>query len=100
MSWINPFKEQKLTVVGSHAMLVFDDTLPWKEKLVLYRQPLVWSGGQVPEAKKSSGELVDVPEEEPLRLECAHFIECCDGRKAPITDGQEGLRVLQVLNAA
>ena len=100
VSWINPFKEQKLTVVGSHAMLVFDDTLPWKEKLVLFRQPLVWSGGQVPEAKKSSGELVDVPEEEPLRLECAHFIECCDQRKAPISDGREGLRVLQVLNAA
>ena len=100
VSWINPFKEQKLTVVGSHAMLVFDDTLPWKEKLVLYRQPLVWSGGQVPEAKKSSGELVDVPEEEPLRLECAHFIECCEQRKASVTDGREGLRVLQVLNAA
>jgi UDP-2-acetamido-3-amino-2,3-dideoxy-glucuronate N-acetyltransferase len=100
VSWINPFKEQKLTVVGSHAMLVFDDTLPWKEKLVLYRQPLLWSGGQVPEAKKSSGELVEVTEEEPLRLECSHFIECCDRRKAPITDGYEGLRVLQVLNAA
>jgi UDP-2-acetamido-3-amino-2,3-dideoxy-glucuronate N-acetyltransferase len=100
VSWINPFKEQKLTVVGSHAMLVFDDTLPWKEKLVLYRQPLIWSGGQVPEAKKSNGELVDVPEKEPLRLECAHFLECCDQRKAPITDGREGLRVLQVLNAA
>jgi UDP-2-acetamido-3-amino-2,3-dideoxy-glucuronate N-acetyltransferase len=100
VSWINPFKEQKLTVVGSHAMLVFDDTLPWKDKLVLYRQPLVWSGGQVPEAKKSSGELVDVPEEEPLRLECAHFLQCCNQRKAPITDGREGLRVLQVLNAA
>jgi UDP-2-acetamido-3-amino-2,3-dideoxy-glucuronate N-acetyltransferase len=100
VSWINPFKEQKLTVVGSHAMLVFDDTLPWKEKLVLYRQPLVWSGGQVPEAKKSSGELIDVPEEEPLRLECAHFLDCCAQRKEPITDGREGLRVLQVLNAA
>jgi UDP-2-acetamido-3-amino-2,3-dideoxy-glucuronate N-acetyltransferase len=100
VSWINPFKEQKLTVVGSHAMLVFDDTLSWKEKLVLYRQPLVWSGGQVPEAKKSSGEMVDVPEEEPLRLECTHFIECCDQRKASVTDGREGLRVLQVLNAA
>lgn len=100
VSWINPFKEQKLTVVGSHAMVVFDDTLPWKEKLVLYRQPLVWSGGQVPEAKKSQGELVEITEEEPLRLECAHFLECCDQRKPPITDGREGLRVLQVLNAA
>jgi UDP-2-acetamido-3-amino-2,3-dideoxy-glucuronate N-acetyltransferase len=100
VSWINPFKEQKLTVVGSHAMLVFDDTLPWKDKLVLYRQPLVWSGGHVPETKKSSGELVEVSEDEPLRIECAHFLECCDQRKAPITDGREGLRVLQVLNAA
>jgi len=100
VSWINPFKEQKLTVVGSHAMLVFDDTLPWREKLVLYRQPLVWSGGHVPETKKSKGELVEIPEEEPLRLECSHFLECCEQRKAPITDGREGLRVLQVLNAA
>lgn len=100
VSWINPFKEQKLTVVGSHAMLVFDDTLPWKEKLVLYRQPLVWSGGHVPETKKSKGELVEVPEDEPLHIECAHFLECCDQRKSPITDGREGLRVLQVLNAA
>ena len=100
VSWINPFKEQKLTVVGSHAMLVFDDTLPWKEKLVLYRQPLVWSGGHVPETNKSKGEQVEVPEDEPLRVECAHFLECCDERKAPITDGEEGLRVLRVLNAA
>jgi UDP-2-acetamido-3-amino-2,3-dideoxy-glucuronate N-acetyltransferase len=100
VSWINPFKEQKLTVVGSHAMLVFDDTLPWKEKLVLYRQPLVWSGGHVPETKKSAGELVEVPQDEPLHIECSHFLECCDHRKAPITDGREGLRVLQVLNAA
>ncbi len=100
VSWINPFKEQKLTVVGSHAMLVFDDTLPWKEKLVLYRQPLVWSGGHVPETKKSAGEQVKVPEDEPLRVECAHFLECCNERKAPITDGEEGLRVLRVLNAA
>jgi UDP-2-acetamido-3-amino-2,3-dideoxy-glucuronate N-acetyltransferase len=100
VSWINPFKEQKLTVVGSHAMLVFDDTLPWKEKLVMYRQPLVWSGGNIPEAKKSKGELVKTIEEEPLRLECSHFIECCDERKAPVTDSREGLRVLQVLNAA
>jgi UDP-2-acetamido-3-amino-2,3-dideoxy-glucuronate N-acetyltransferase len=100
VSWMNPFKEQKLTVVGSHAALVFDDTLPWKEKLVLYRQPLVWSGGRVPAANKSSPEMLDVPEEEPLRLECAHFIECCDQRKAPITDSREGLRVLRVLNAA
>lgn len=100
VSWINPFKEQRLTVVGSHGMLVFDDTLPWAEKVMLYRQPLVWEGGVVPTAKKAAGEAVVVPEEEPLRLECSHFLECCDERKAPVTDGEEGLRVLEVLNAA
>ena len=100
VSWINPFKEQRLTVVGSHGMLVFDDTLPWAEKVMLYRQPLVWEGGVVPTVKKAAGEAVVVPQEEPLRLECAHFLECCDERKAPVTDGQEGLRVLEVLNAA
>jgi UDP-2-acetamido-3-amino-2,3-dideoxy-glucuronate N-acetyltransferase len=85
VSWINPFKEQKLTVVGSHAMLVFDDTLPWKEKLVLHRQPLVWAGGHVPETKKSAGELVEVPEDEPLRIECTHFLECCDQRRPSVS---------------
>jgi UDP-2-acetamido-3-amino-2,3-dideoxy-glucuronate N-acetyltransferase len=100
VSWINPFKEQRLTVVGSHGMLVFDDTLPWAEKVILYRQPLVWEGGVVPTAKKAAGEAVVVPEEEPLRLECSHFLECCNERKAPVTDGEEGLRVLEVLNAA
>ena len=100
VSWINPFKEQRLTVVGSHGMLVFDDTLPWAEKVMLYRQPLVWEGGVVPTAKKAAGEAVVVPEEEPLRLECSHFLECCDERRAPVTDGEEGLRVLEVLNAA
>ena len=100
VSWINPFKEQRLTVVGSHGMLVFDDTLPWAEKVMLYRQPLVWEGGVVPTTKKAAGEAVVVPEEEPLRLECSHFLECCDERKAPVTDGEEGLRVLEVLNAA
>jgi len=100
VSWINPFKEQRLTVVGSHGMLVFDDTLHWAEKVMLYRQPLVWEGGAVPTAKKAAGEAVVVPEEEPLRLECSHFLECCDERRAPVTDGEEGLRVLEVLNAA
>ncbi len=100
VSWINPFKEQKLTVVGSRGMLVFDDTLPWAEKVKLYRQPVAHDGGAVPSTKKSAGEPVAVPEEEPLQVECAHFLECCDERKSPLTDGHEGLRVLEVLNAA
>ena len=100
VSWLNPFKEQKLTVVGSNGMAVFDDTRPWNEKLLLHRHYLTWTNGQVPTPNKSRGETVALPESEPLRNECAHFLECCRDRLTPRTDGLEGLRVLQVLQAA
>ena len=100
VSWLNPFKEQKLTVVGSEGMAVFDDTQPWNQKLLLHRQYLVWSEGKVPTPKKSTGEYCQVPESEPLQEECAHFIESCRTRMAPRTDASEGLRVLKVLHAA
>lgn len=100
VSWLNPFKEQKLTVVGSRGMAVFDDTRPWPEKLLLYRDYLTWADGRTPTPSKSQGERIDVPESEPLRNECAHFLECCLDRRSPRTDGHEGLRVLQVLQMA
>ena len=100
VSWLNPFKEQKLTVVGSDGMLVFDDTKIWQEKLTLYRDHLIWADGQVPTPNKSPGELVSVIEEEPLKCECIHFLECCDNREKPRTDGNEGLRVLKLLQSA
>ncbi len=100
VSWLNPFKEQKLTVVGSEGMVVFDDTRPWNEKLVIHRHYLTWANGQVPTPNKSTGEPILVPEAEPLREECLHFLECCNSRRQPRTDGPEGLRVLRVLQAA
>jgi UDP-2-acetamido-3-amino-2,3-dideoxy-glucuronate N-acetyltransferase len=100
VSWLNPFKEQKLTVVGSSGMAVFDDTKPWPEKLTVYRQYLTWARGQVPTANKIQGELVPVPESEALRNECEHFLACCRERHVPRTDAREGLRVLSVLQAA
>lgn len=100
VSWLNPFKEQKLTVVGSHGMLVFDDTLPWGEKLRLYRQHLTWADGQVPTPNKREGECVDPEQQEPLRRECQHFLDSSDQGKLPKTDGAEGIRVLQLLQAA
>lgn len=100
VSWLNPFKEQKLTVVGSEGLAVFDDTRPWNEKLLLYRHPITWTNGQVPTPSKVKGEPVLLPEAEPLRSECQHFLACCDTRRTPRTDGAEGLRVLQVLQAA
>ena len=100
VSWLNPFKEQKLTVVGSNGLAVFDDTRPWAEKLILQRDYLTWTNGQMPTPSKSKGETVTVPESEPLKDECAHFLECCHTRRSPRTDGAEGLRVLQVLQMA
>lgn len=100
VSWLNPFKEQKLTVVGSDGMAVFDDTKPWPDKLVLYKDYLTWADGQLPVAKKLCGIPVVVDENEPLLSECQHFIDCCQQGLKPRTDGQEGLNVLRVLDAA
>jgi UDP-2-acetamido-3-amino-2,3-dideoxy-glucuronate N-acetyltransferase len=100
VSWLHPFKEQKLVVVGSSGMAVFDDTLPWEEKLLLYRNPVTWSQGQIPQANKCAAEKIVVPPSEPLRNECEHFLACCEQRTIPRTDGHEGLRVLKVLQAA
>jgi UDP-2-acetamido-3-amino-2,3-dideoxy-glucuronate N-acetyltransferase len=100
VSWLNPFKEQKLTAVGSGGMVVFDDTKPWNEKLVLHRQYLKWTDGQIATPSKCPGEPIIVPEVEPLREECRHFLSCCQERRIPRTDAQEGLRVLKVLQAA
>ncbi len=100
VSWLNPFKEQRLTVVGSRAMVVFDDTLPWAEKLKLYQHSIQWQGGRVPSADRVEGEKVEVPQSEPLRNECSHFLSCCLQRSQPRTDSVEGLQVLRVLAMA
>ena len=55
VSWLNPFKEQKLTVIGSKGMVVFDDTLQWEQKLLLYRDYLNWSEDGMPEPNKMPG---------------------------------------------
>ncbi|OKY73755.1 MAG: oxidoreductase [Desulfobulbaceae bacterium DB1] len=98
VSWLHPFKEQKLVVVGEKQMAVFDDTAPWDEKLQLYPHSVDWKG-HVPVANKAEVHLVQVPQDEPLRAECAHFLECIETRQTPRTDGEEGLRVLNILNA-
>lgn len=100
VTWLSPFKEQKLTVVGSSAMLVFDDTQPWDKKLVVYRDYLRWDRGVDPVPQKREGEPVVVAEAEPLRDECAHFLFCCDSRQSPRTPGEEGVHVLRILEAA
>lgn len=98
VSWLHPFKEQKLIVVGSKAMAVFDDVS--KEKLYLYPHKIEWKDGKVPVAQKADYNVVPFDSGEPLNLELRHFAECVLQRKTPLTDGQEGLRVLKVLETA
>lgn len=100
VSWLHPFKEQKLVVVGSSGMAVFDDTKPWNEKLQISRNHVKWVEGNIPKENKSAAECIVIPQSEPLRSECEHFLHCCQERLTPRTDGEEGLRVLQVLQAA
>jgi UDP-2-acetamido-3-amino-2,3-dideoxy-glucuronate N-acetyltransferase len=100
VSWLSPFKEQKLTVVGTEAMAVFDDTKPWPEKLLLFRDYLGRNAQQSVAPVLSTAEPVQVGEAEPLALECAHFLEACAGRTPVRTDGAEAVRVLKVLEMA
>jgi UDP-2-acetamido-3-amino-2,3-dideoxy-glucuronate N-acetyltransferase len=97
VSWLNPFKEQKLVVVGELAMMVFDDTLPWEKKLAVYAHSVEWQGER-PVAVKAEPDYVQLPQSEPLKNECQHFVESVSEKTAPRTDGNEGLRVLTVLN--
>lgn len=99
VSWLHPFKEQKLVVVGQGGMAVFDDTKPWDEKLALYRH-VVQSADGLSNLEKAAVEYLEVPQSEPLRNECQHFLDVVSGNVGPLTDGDEGLRVLKVLSAA
>jgi len=95
VSWLHPFKEQKLIVVGDRKMAVFDD-LESEHKLLLYPHTIEWKN-HVPVANRAEAETVRFEPEEPLRAECRHFLQCIETRETPRTDGREGLRVLNVL---
>ncbi|WP_447968621.1 Gfo/Idh/MocA family oxidoreductase [Nitrospira sp. M1] len=95
VSWLHPFKEQKLVVVGDRKMAVFDD-LERSEKLLLFPHSIDWNGN-IPVANKADAQVVEFDQEEPLRAECAHFLECVHSRRKPRTDGEEGIAVLKVL---
>jgi UDP-2-acetamido-3-amino-2,3-dideoxy-glucuronate N-acetyltransferase len=97
VSWLHPFKEQKLCVIGSQRMAVFDDLEPEK-KLVVYAHRINWQDRK-PVAERDGGQVIPIPKEEPLRNECEHFLECVLKISKPRTDGEGGLRVLEVLDA-
>lgn len=98
-SWLHPFKEQRLVLVGENAMAVFDDTQGWENKLVLYPHKLGDVNG-VPTPEKADTIPIKLDIREPLKDECLHFAHCIATRMTPRTDGEEGLRVLSVLEKA
>jgi predicted dehydrogenase len=100
LSWLDPHKMRKITVVGSDRMATLDD-------MALDRKLTIWDKGFDP-AADSYGEYITrsgavwspaLPNDEPLRLECEHFIECVRTGARPLTDGAAGVQVVRVLEA-
>ena len=98
-SWLHPYKEQKLVVIGDKAMAVFDDTMDWEQKLAIYDHAIDMDATP-PVTQKSEVRYEKVPQGEPLKAECQYFLDLINGQADPFTDGTEGRRVLQVLAAA
>ena len=105
VSWLDPHKVRRFTVVGDRRMAVFDDMEP-SEKLRIYDKGVDPAAGQVVDYVRAlsvrQGDIwvPRVDGAEPLRLECEHFLECVRTRSTPLTDGRDGLRVVRVLAAA
>jgi predicted dehydrogenase len=95
-SWLSPFKEQKLVVVGETGALVFDDVRPWPEKL-MRRDQVVTLTEAGPVASGGDPRFVALLTEPPLTREIRHFVQCCQTRDAPLTGIDEGIRVQRVL---
>jgi UDP-2-acetamido-3-amino-2,3-dideoxy-glucuronate N-acetyltransferase len=98
VNWLHPFKEQKLVIVGSEKMAVFDDVS--REKLFIYPHSIEFKEGEIPVAKKAEYYTLDFDATEPLKEELLHFIACIETRDKPRTDGREGLAVLEILEQA
>lgn len=104
VSWLDPHKVRKMTIVGSKKMAVFDD-LEANEKLKIYDKGAACNTDYNSFAEYITLRFGDitipyVKMTEPLRLECLHFLECVRERKKPLTDGHDGLKVIKVLDAA
>lgn len=99
VSWLHPFKDHRLVVVGSEAMVVFDDLLPREEKVRLYRHRVAWKD-DIPEFDKAESEPVAISDDEPLRLECETFLDCVATGASPPSNGTEAIQVLTVLDAS
>jgi predicted dehydrogenase len=100
LSWLDPHKERRITVVGSRRMATFDDMLI-EGKLTIYDKGFDEDTSSWGEYIARSGDTFSprIPNLEPLRIECEHFIECILTGASPRSDGNSGLRVVRVLEA-
>lgn len=104
LSWLDPHKVRKLTVVGSKKMVVFDDMEP-REKLRVYdkgveRPPEYMSYGEALTIREGDIFIPKIPNVEPLAVELGHFVRVARGDEAPRTTAADGVRVVRVLEAA
>jgi predicted dehydrogenase len=98
LSWLDPHKERRFTVVGSRRMATFDD-MDLERKVTVYDKGFDQAAGSWGEYITRSGDIwsPSVPNREPLRLECEHFVACLREGRTPVSDGHSGLRVVRVL---
>lgn len=100
LSWLDPHKERRFTVVGSKRMATFDD-MDLERKVTVYDKGFDEDVSSYGEYITRSGDIYSprIPNREPLRLECEHFVECVRTGARPRSDGHSGLRVVRVLEA-
>jgi len=96
-SRLNPYRERRLTVIGSKAMAVFDDVAPWNQKLAIYHHKL-WEDDNGWQSEMVDPDYVDIPDGMPLTRECAHFLECIRTGALPRTPVSDGLAVIEILS--
>lgn len=97
-SRLNPYRERRLTVVGTKAMAVFDDVEPWERKLAVYRHAVWQDSGQWAFTNNEPA-YVPVAQGMPLTRELQHFLRCIETREPPRTSGEEAITVLKILTA-
>jgi predicted dehydrogenase len=100
LSWLDPHKERRFTVVGSQRMATFDD-MDLERKVTIYDKGFDQNAGSYGEYITRAGDIWSprVSNAEPLRLEIAHFVDCVREGRTPVSDGESGLRVVRVLEA-
>ncbi len=100
LSWLDPHKERRFTVVGDQRMATFDD-MALEGKIAIYDKGFDEPAGTYGEYITRSGDIwsPQISNVEPLRTECEHFVRCVREGTTPISDGASGLRVVRVLEA-